>query len=253
MEVPAPRNLSIRIHRDASSVEVQTFMSYAIKQWKCDVIGVQHDADEEVKRTHVHIVLRNIKLTGDRWTDTVRDAIRKNGLKGNEDYRSELCRSVDLSLVYNSKGKLWPFTPMAWPEFTEQYWLEIQSRFVQPVKKLKLSQLKAQAHKQIEGSPTPFNEIVANFPINQVSDSVVNRVTKYQLFCEMVSEVEIQARDKQITAKSYEYTKLLVDTTISVLKNYRQKFPRYTVRDFTDMLRFDEKSNRDELYKFCDL
>lgn len=253
MEVPAPKNLCIRITRDASSTEVQTFMSYAIKQWKCDIIGVQHDADESVKRTHCHLVLRDIKLKGSRWADTVRDGLRKNGLKGNEDYGSEVCRDVTLSLVYMSKGKLWPFTPMAWPEYTEQYWLEIQSRFVQPTKKLKLSQLKAQAHKHIEGSPTPFNEIVANFPINKVSDSVVNRVTKYQLFCEMASEVEIQARDKQITAKSYEYTKLLVDTTIDVLKNYRQKFPRYTVRDFTDMLRFDEKCNRDELYKFCDL
>lgn len=235
METPGPKNTLIRIARDASDAIVTQIIDYIYK-WKPSYIcGVQHDADDEVHRTHIHLAVADIQLKGKRWLDTIRDTLRERfSLKGNSDYAVKQWLKGDEALIYMSKGKYYPFH-----HYNPRDWETIKVQYVDKKRH-------KQAQAQVAGAPIPFNEIV-------VPDSKVNRVTKYELFCEMASDVEIQLRDKQIPMRSYDATKIMVDTCIDVLKQYRQKFPRYVVRDYTDMLRFNETNSRDELYKFCDL
>lgn len=237
MGTPGSCKAKIRIALPADDISGIT--AYFVRRWKPTVLlGVEHPMDDSVKRTHVHLALETTELKGKRCLDTIRDTLReKFSLKGNSDYTVSSWDKGDTYLIYMSKGKYDPFISIG---VTHEQYVLCKSLY---------SSAKTANHLVASTGPTgtiPYNEVI-------VSDSKVNRVTKYDLYYQMSEMLEEDARECPIDIKSREGTEKMVDIVIRVLKNNRQKFPRYTVRDYVDMLRFSEEKNRTQLYDFCDL
>jgi len=73
---------------------------------RCTTVAVyQHDADEDVSRTHCHMVLKDIQVCRKQVLNIMKESLQ---LKGNADFATEKCDESAKPFIYMTKGTLDP-------------------------------------------------------------------------------------------------------------------------------------------------
>lgn len=96
----------------------------------CDKLVVyEHEADEEISRTHVHFLITEVKVN----RETLKNIIRKHcGDMLRSDWSFKECNDIGPTITYMSKGRLsWLYKH----NFEEEYINECKSLWKDPTKK----------------------------------------------------------------------------------------------------------------------
>jgi len=116
-------NLFIRISHPWETVKL--FIE-KIKDRCTSVVVYQHDADEDVNRTHCHMVLKDIQVCRKQVLNIMKESLQ---LKGNADFATEKCDESAKPFIYMSKGKL---DPVFLKEYSAEQALDWKSQWVEP-------------------------------------------------------------------------------------------------------------------------
>lgn len=192
-------------------------MSGVVQEWSnsCEKMVVyQHDADKEINRVHLHMVMIDCKYKTPEALKRQFHSRVKTDLKGNALWSWEHGKSEPgMSFItYMSKG-------------------ELASVFVKNILPAEIEELRLQ-WKQ----PTPKG--------NLLTERKESAKTKYDLVQEMLQEVD----DDEIVNKcSTRVADYLVSVVLKVLRKNRIVIGRYKVREYRDSLMY-YKPNQERMF-----
>lgn len=116
-------NLFIRISHPWETVKM--FIDKI--EGKCNSVAVyQHDADEDVSRTHCHMVLKGIQVCRKQVLNIMKSSLQ---MEGNADFAAKACDESQQPFIYMSKGKL---DPVFLKEYSAEQALDWKNLWVEP-------------------------------------------------------------------------------------------------------------------------
>lgn len=186
-------------------------VSGVIRMWSksCDKMVVyEHEADEEVATTHVHMIMVNCKY---KSQDTLCNQFRKlieTERKGNElwSWEHKNYPNPDITYIkYMTKGKLKPVY----------------------VKNVSEDEIETYRSQWVDNSP---KRVVVSDDNNVVIPAKTKQMTKWEMLCLMYHEYELARKENRGFAVSKSQRNRII---INVLKEHKQVVGLYKVQEFS--------------------
>lgn len=205
-------NYAIRVSRSYADV------SGIVSSWanRSQVVVVyQHPADEEVNRTHIHLLLMGVDCQEERLKRIAHST--DPNLSGNKDWSFKKTQEeVDGYIVYMTKGNYAP-------------------SFVKNFSPARLEELR-------------LKWVELNVPLPETAPQTKDaksRVTHFDLFGEMIADYYIIKREANRIPNETEVVELIV----KVLHKYRLKSHPKIVSEFMAMIAHDDFDTREKYYR----
>lgn len=181
------------------------------------VIVYEHSADEEVNRTHIHMLLVDVDVKDERLKRIAHTI--DSTLSGNKDWSFKLTTTnVDKYITYMTKGRLSPM-------FVKNFSLD------------RLEELRLQ---WVEEKPPP----PGTSPASPVSTKC-NRPTHFEIFGEMLADYyNIKKTQESIPTEAQ-----VIELIVLVLRQHKMKSHPKMVSEFMAMIAYDDHDTREAYYR----
>lgn len=189
------------------------------------VIVYEHSADEEVNRTHVHMLLMDVEVKDERLKRIAHSI--DSSLAGNKDWSFKLTETENLDkyIIYMTKGIYHP-------------------SFVKNFSQDRLEELRLMWVDHTDPQPG------ASSPATPVTQNATSRATHFEMFTVMLADYyNIKRELRETNDLAIPSESQVIELIVKVLRQHKVKQPPKVVSEFMAMIAYDDFDTRDAYYR----